>query len=342
MKILKILCALLLLGACSNSNSALSFKYKKPVKEGIAAQVGDVTISHEEVNSGIESEIFELEQKIFDTRMNKIKSLLIEKYMNQDPKKKGLSEEEYINQVVAKGLEVKDIEVENFIVEKQIPKAQVNDDIKTRIKDYILNEKKRAALDQWLAKKNGGKDVEVYIEKPRRPSFDVKVGNSPTVGGENAKVTIVEFSDFQCPYCSRAAETVNQLKKHYGNKIKIAFRQFPLPFHKDAKGASNAALCADKQKKGNFWKLHDAFFQNQAKLKDSDILETAKKLGINTEQLKTCMDNKEFYAQIDEDMEHGKDIGVKSTPTFFVNGMLLQGAQPFEVFQEIIDAELAN
>lgn len=338
--ILAGLIAAAFLFSCDNGTSKPNYKFMKAPKEGIAAKVGDMEISNQELQKGIESDLFELEQKIFDTKMNRLKALILEKLMANDPNKKGLSNDEYMEKYIAKGAKVTDKDINKFVEEKNIPKQQVNEQIKERIRGYLLAEKKREAVDSWIAKKTKSSGVEIYLEKPRRPTFDVEVGNSPSTGANDAKVTIVEFSDFQCPYCSKAAETVNKIKKEYGSKVRVVFKQFPLPFHSQAKQAANAALCAWEQKPELFWKMHDKLFADQSKLSKEDLTNTAKTLGVKEKEFTACLSSNKHLPMINADIQQGKDLGVKSTPTFFVNGQLLQGAQPFEAFQEIINDEL--
>jgi len=328
--------------SCDNGTSQPSFKFKKAPKEGLAAKVGEVEITNEELTSGIESELYELEQKIFDTKMNRLKSLIIEKLMAKDPNKKNLSNDEYMEKYIAKGAKVTDSDINAFVKEKKIPKEQVNAQIKERIRGYLMAEKKKEAVDAWLAKKTGKEGIEVFINKPRRPSFDVKIGKAPFMGNKDAKVTIVEFSDFQCPYCSKAADTVGQIKKKYGSEVKVVFKQYPLPFHNQAKQAASAALCAWEQKPSYFWEMHDRMFADQTKLSKEELANTAKKIGVNEKEFNDCFTSNKFMSMINSDMEQGKDLGVKSTPTFFINGKLIQGAQPLEVFEEIIEEELAQ
>ena len=339
--ILAALLAAAFLFSCDNGTSQPSYKYMKAPKEGVAAKIGDIEITNAEVTQGIESDLFELEQKIFETKMNKLKALIIEKLMMQDPNKKGLTNDEYMDKYIAKSVNVSEADINAFVKEKNIPKEQVNPQIKERIRGYLLAEKKQAAVESWLAKKTKGTGIEVYLNKPRRPSFNVEIGNAPSTGAEDAAVTIVEFSDFQCPYCSKAAETVNRIKKDYGKKVRVVFKQFPLPFHNQAKQAANAALCAWEQKPEYFWKMHDKMFADQSKLNKEDLAATAKSIGVEEKAYTTCMDSNKHMAMINADMEQGKNLGVKSTPTFFVNGQLLQGAQPYEVFKELIDEELS-
>ena len=233
-----------------------------------------------------------------------------------------------------------DGEINAFIKEKNIPKEQVNPQIKERIKQYLSIEKKKEALENWLAEQTKKTEINIFFQQPRRPTFDVKVGDAPFFGDKNAKVEVVEFSDFQCPFCSKASAILKDLKKKYGNKIKIAFKQYPLPFHSQAKMAAVAALCANDQDMKFFWKMHDAMFADQSKLSVDNLKETAKKIGVDSAKFNACLDEKKFLSKVESDIKEGEAVGVKSTPTFFVNGQLITGAQPIEVFSEIIDSEL--
>lgn len=325
--------------SCTKGTTKPTYKFLKAPKEGLAAKVGDIEISHAELNKGIENELYELENKIFETKMGRIKSIVMEKLMKADPNKKGLTNDEYMDKFIAKGVKVSSSEINAFVKEKKIPKEQLNPQIKQRIEDYLLNEKKRQVVEEWLASKTKKSGIEVYVEKPRRPTFNVEVGNAPQTNPK-AKVTIVEFSDFQCPYCSRAAETINQIKKKYGSKVNVVFKQYPLPFHSQAKMAANAALCAHEQKPKAFWMMHDKMFADQSALGNDGLIKTAKAIGLREGDFKKCLESKKFFPQIEKDIEQGKNLNVKSTPTFFVNGQLVTGAQPIEVFSELIDQEL--
>ena len=153
---------------------------------------------------------------------------------------------------------------------------------------------------------------------------------------------VVEFSDFQCPFCAKAAQTVKQLKEKYGDKIKVVFKQFPLSFHSQAKKAAVASLCAYEQGSNSFWKLHDEFFSNQANLAPAKIKEAAKKLGFDSKKFDDCLDNNKFIAQVEKDILQGRELGVKGTPTFFVNGMIFLDGHDIDKFSEFIDQELVK
>lgn len=179
--------------------------------------------------------------------------------------------------------------------------------------------------------------VKVTLPAPALPRIDV-AATGPARGPADAKVTIVEFSDFQCPFCSRGAATVDEVVKAYGDRVRLVFRHFPLPSHAQAGKAAEASLCADDQ--GRFWAFHDELFANQQALEPADLERYARELGLDADRFSNCLASGEKAPQVAADLEAGKAAGVNSTPSFFVNGRPLQGAVPLQAFKDAIDAEL--
>lgn len=164
--------------------------------------------------------------------------------------------------------------------------------------------------------------------------------DAPALGPENAKVVIVEFSDFQCPYCSRAAEVIHKVREKYPDKVRLVFRQFPLSSHENAKPAAEASLAAHAQ--GKFWEYHDKLFANQRQL-DSASLETyAKDTGIDVAKFKAAMENKEFSDEVQADMKMGEDVAVQGTPTMFLNGERVPNPTDFAAVSLMIDKVLGS
>ncbi|MBY0516798.1 MAG: DsbA family protein [Bacteriovoracaceae bacterium] len=341
-KFILLLASLFIFASCSESISKPNFQFRSGGKAGVAAKFGDVEISDAELMDGIESEVYEAEQKLFDVKYNKLRSVVMQKLMDKDPNKKNLSNDEYLEKYIAKGVSVSEGDIDAFIKKQQIPAEHLNPRVREKIKGYLEMEKRKEAMDKWLAQQTAKTPVEVYLSKPRRPSFDVKLGDAPVTGGKSAKVTIVEFSDFQCPFCSKGAEVIHELKKKYGDKIQVAFKNFPLPFHNQAEGAAVAALCAKEQSTELFWKMHDSMFAAQDKLDVDSLKALAKKIGAKSDSFDKCLTENKYLSKVKSDIEEGKALKVKSTPTFFINGQLINGAQPLEVFSEIIDDELSK
>ncbi|MEW5896892.1 MAG: thioredoxin domain-containing protein [Nanoarchaeota archaeon] len=174
------------------------------------------------------------------------------------------------------------------------------------------------------------------------PIVEVAEGNGAVLGSSDAPVTILEFSDFQCPFCKRGYETMKQVEGAYiiSGKVRLVFRNFPLSFHEEAKPAALAAACAKEQ--GEFWKYHDKLFENQDVLGADNYKKWAKELGLDTEKFNNCLESKKYEDEIEADIADGQSYGITGTPAFFVNGRLISGAQPYEVFVDEIEAVLAG
>jgi protein-disulfide isomerase len=191
---------------------------------------------------------------------------------------------------------------------------------------------RRAAFMRELRTKYS---VKVLLEPYRAP---VMVDEAPIRGNVNAPVTVLEFSDFQCPYCIRARPTVARVREAYGDKVRWAFRHFPLDFHNMAQKAGEAAACAGDQ--GKFWEMHDRLWQASGKLEVPELKKIAAAIPLDTALFDKCLDSGERAELVSHDLGSGAGWGVSGTPAFFVNGRPLVGAQPFEAFQQVIDDEL--
>jgi protein-disulfide isomerase len=172
--------------------------------------------------------------------------------------------------------------------------------------------------------------------------FEVQAGNSPSRGPKNAPVTIVEWSDFQCPFCGRVEPTLKQVMDQYPGKVRIVWKNQPLPFHPNAMPAAEAAMAAYEQGNDKFWAFHDKFFENQNSLSPAFYETTAKDAGLDVSKWKSSVDAHRAQATIQAEMAAGSALGANGTPTFFINGHKLVGAMPFDSFKQVIDAELAK
>jgi protein-disulfide isomerase len=166
----------------------------------------------------------------------------------------------------------------------------------------------------------------------------ISAADAPSFGPADAKVTIVEFSDFQCPFCTRAATATSEIKKKFGDKVRVVFRQFPLGFHQDAHLASQAALAAHEQ--GKFWEYHDLLFKNQSALKREDLEKYAAELKLDLSKFKSALDTGKYKQTVDDDMKLGGEVTVQGTPTMFLNGKRVANATAFEAIESEINAAL--
>jgi protein-disulfide isomerase len=207
-----------------------------------------------------------------------------------------------------------------------------------RIEPGLRQQRLRERNAAFVESLRGKADVKVMLTPPR---LTVEAGNNPARGPADAPVTIIEFSDFQCPYCSRAVATIKKLEDTYPGKIRVVYRDFPLTsIHPQAAKAAEAAACANEQ--GKFWAMHDSLFGQQDKLQDADLKQRAVDLGLDAAAFDTCLDSGKETAEWQKDQSEGERYGVSSTPAFFVNGRMIVGAQPYEAFARVVDEELAR
>jgi len=170
--------------------------------------------------------------------------------------------------------------------------------------------------------------------------YRVPVGDSPMKGPADALVTIVQFSDFQCPFCSRVEPTMTQIVQRYGRDVRIVWKNNPLPFHENAGPA--AELAAEAAAQGKFWQLHAKLFENQQALTRADLERYAQEVGLNMARVRAALDNHTHQAAIQADQNLARQLGASGTPSFFINGRNLRGAQPLDAFTHVIDEEIAK
>ncbi len=250
-----------LIAACSGSASAkLNLLFKDGPGNGVAGKVAGKDITEQELTSDVQFEIYDLEKKIFDIKKGALKKVLEQRLIGEEAAKAKLSTEEYIKKNVIKSEpKISDADIKKFAKDRGVPEANLNDQIKERVKQILGEQKKDELVEAYLAKLTKSNPVEVYFKKPTL-NLKIDAAGSPWFGGEKSKVVVYEFSDFECPFCSRGATAVAALKKKYGSKIKIVFKHLPLPMHPNARPAAELYLCIADQSQDKFWKFHDVVF----------------------------------------------------------------------------------
>lgn len=306
----------------------------------VAAYVGGEAISMQELDAKIMKTNMKLAQSIYDARRAVVDEIVMEKLLSAEAGTKGIPVADLVKQKIAERLQpVTDADVETFFNGNQNrmggrPLEQVSGQIKTYLETQRETEAKTALLTELKSKS----EVRIVLAVPRA---EVEVAaNDPSKGAADAKVTIVEFSEFQCPFCSRVGPTIKQIEEAYGDKVRIVFRDFTLPMHARAIPAAEAANCANEQ--GKFWEYHDKLFANQQALSDEDFKKHATELGLDVAAFEACYSSGKYREDVQKDAAEGAKLGVTGTPAFFINGRFLSGAQPFEAFKAIIDDEISR
>ena len=196
-------------------------------------------------------------------------------------------------------------------------------------------------LNEIQPSQQGAQPSQPSRQQPSGARVDVSADDDPVKGSESAPVTIIEFSEYQCPYCKRFFDqTLSLIEDNYieTGKVKYVFRDFPLSFHEYAQKAAEASECADEQDK--FWEYHDKLFENQNALSVENLKQYARDLGLDTTRFDSCLDSGAMASEVQKDLDDGSEYGVSGTPGFFINGIKVVGAQPYSAFEEIIEQEL--
>jgi protein-disulfide isomerase len=280
-----------------------------------------------------------LAQALFEARRTALDEIIGNELISREAKARGVDRETLTrNEIDAKVAAPTEAEVAAWY---QANPSRVQgaplDKVTGPIKTFLLQERTRAARQQYLDGLKARTAVAIMLEPPRLKVADA---GRPSRGPARAPVEIIEFSDFQCPFCLRAHPTVAQVLTTYGDRVRVVYRHYPLPNHPNAWPAAEAAACAGEQ--GKFWEFHDRLFDNQSKLSVADLKQHAAALALDTAKFDACVDTHEYKSDVDADVSAGEEAGVSGTPAFFINGRQLDGAQPFEAFKHVIDEELAG
>jgi protein-disulfide isomerase len=307
--------------------------------QDVMAIVDGVEISAEELEEAAKGQLQKIEAQIYQVKKRTLDGMIEEMLIEKAAKEKGLSPEAYIAENVdGKVTPPTDEEIQAFYDAQKGRIRAPLEQMKDRISAHLLQTKKAAKRREMIALLKKNSDVKVMLEAPRTEvSLD---GVAYTSGDKEAKVVMVEFSDYECPYSKRVQPTVQRVLEEYKGKIQYAFFDYPLGFHKKAQKAHEAARCAGEQ--GKYAEYSAKLFENQQKLGVEDLKQHAKDIGLEAEAFDTCLDTGKTAERVKQSFQKGSGVGVTGTPAFFINGIMISGAQPYEKFQEVLETELAR
>lgn len=304
------------------------------------ATLNNQPITEDEVMQKANKRMMKILSETYEIKRQVIDEIIDDRLLEAEAKKQGSSKEAMIDKARRAALDPSEAEIKAIydMQKERVFKGKEFETVKDDIKKQLKNQKERTAVMDFLDGLRKTAAVKVNLE---RPSVAITVDDDPTQGPATAPITLIEFSEFQCPFCKRARPTIKKVLDTYGDKIRYAFRDFPLSFHKNARGASIAANCAHEQ--GKYWEYNAKLFENQEKIGDDLYKQLAKDLALDIAKFDTCTaDTAKHDKEIEHDQEEGSEVGVTGTPAYFINGHFLSGAQPFAAFKEIIDEELAK
>ncbi len=307
--------------------------------ETVLARVNDKEITQKQVDDSIAAQIYPLQQQLYAIRKAALENLVTRTILESEAASRGVSVEELRKQLTQGEIKVTAAQVEEAYKQNASFFASMSpDEARERLRLDLENQARmknyRAGLEALRKKWT----VSINFSPPVFVS-ELDDGVSPTKGSPNPRVTILEFSDFECPFCRQVQSTLKQVVERYGRDVRLVFKNLPLEGHRNSFPAARAAYCAAEQDR--FWEFHDALFSAQDL--SPPLLELiASNLGLAPERFKTCLSSEQSRAAIIKDLEAAKLFRIDGTPSFIVNGKLIKGALSFADFQKIIEQELSG
>jgi protein-disulfide isomerase len=334
---LTILWALMLLMALGLLAAAPAPTASEPL-----AEVDGEAIAAEEVEKALAAPLSKLEEQIYNLKRQKLEALIAERLLAREAAKRGITVQALLDAEVTTTVAlVTEQEIETFY---QANKARLKGEeaiLREQIRAHLQNQKLAARREAFIQSLRSQAKVAVHLKAAPIFRAEVSVDGAPFKGSAMAPVTIVEFTDFHCPFCKRVLPTLGQLDSQYGDNVRLVFRDFPIDnLHPGARKAHEAARCAHEQ--GKFWAYHDALFANAPEASPEQLKTYAKEVGLDVPAFEQCFNSGTYQAAVQRDVEEGTGVGVTGTPAFFINGRLISGAQPLERFVRVIEEELAR
>ncbi len=304
----------------------------------VAATVAGTPIGLAEVDELVRPQLMELRAREHQLRTQALDALVTRTLIEKEAMARGTTAEALDQAEVIARVKVGDAEIQSVYAANKARLGNKSEaEALAQVRSALLEQRQTERRNAFARELRTRYAVKVLLEPHRVP---VELAGAPVRGNPKAPVTIVEFSDFQCPFCVRARPTIARVREVYGDKVRFAFRHYPLDFHPLAQKAGEAAACAGEQDR--FWQMHDRLWENPQKLGVPDLKAQAQALGLEALAFSACLDSGRHASVVERDFAAGQAYGVSGTPAFFVNGRPLIGAQPFEAFQAVIDDELAR
>jgi protein-disulfide isomerase len=310
---------------------------RQRTRQAVAVVAGQ-TIYEDDLLSLIQGQLRQLRNQEYELKSAALENLVNQKLQEAEAKKKGISIDKLMEQEVdAKVAEPSESELRAAYQGQKNTQNQSFAEVKAQLQQALKQEKIQEARQEYLNHLREQAEVSILLRPPR-----VAVTYDPPRlrGSPSAPVIIVEFADFQCPFCRQVEPTLKSLLAKYQGRLSFAYRDFPLAdIHPQAESAAEACRCAGEQ--GKLWEYHDLLFADAPKLNRDGLLDRARVLKLDEKQFSACLSSGKYAAKIEEDRQRGINAGVNGTPGFFINGRFLSGAQPEAVFDRMIQAELA-
>jgi len=307
----------------------------------VVAVVNGKNITESDVDDSITAQLHPLKEQIYALRKAALENLVTRRILEDAARKKGISIDELKRQLIVGRVHVPPGKIEQEYAEHEAVFGMMSpDEAKERLRLDFENQERMALYRNALADLRKNASIDLRLEEPRLSAMSVDASTAPSTGSKDTgAITIIEFADFQCPYCRESQKTLKEVMRAYGARARLVFKHLPLDMHAEAFASARAAFCAGEQ--GLFWQYQDALF-SCPDLSAESLNKIASDLGLKQPQFQTCLNSEAARAVVMRDVQEAKRLGINSTPTFIINRKLVRGAIGFDDFKAIIERELST
>ncbi len=302
----------------------------------VVAEIGSQKITLGQVRQKEPARVLAGENAYYEAERDAIAQVLDQELLTNEARRENLTVDELYKREVKSRVKIP-TEAELKFFYSALDVHQPFDALRQQILDRILQNQEKKLLADYVVSLRAKENAQILLQPPK---FDIVLGNAPISGSKDAPVTIVEFADFECPYCRQTEPNIQKVRAQYSDKVRIVYKNFPLPMHSHAQKAAEAGLCAAEQ--GKFWPYHDKLMaQTPPQLEVPQLKALAASLQLDTARFDQCLDSGKEAANVSTDAEQGKSLGVTGTPSFFINGHFVSGALQYDTLRDLVEQQLA-
>jgi len=339
MSIRRIIIVLLAVGLGVAATLCRAQTKPQPGAERPIAIVAAQAIYEQDLSAAIGPNLLDLRKQEYKLKSDALNQVVRKKLVEVEARKKGISSDELMRQEVdSKIPEPSDDEAKGYYLAVKNQTTLPFEQIKSQVKQLLRGAEVEQAREKYADSLRDKTEVAIFLHPPM---VQVAYDSARLKGNPDASITIVEFADFQCPFCSQVQPILNEVLATYKDKVKLAYQDFPLSqIHQHAEAAAGASRCALAQ--GKYWQMHDAMFADQSKLDEAALVKTAESLGMDQKSFESCLQSGKYKQAVEQDVQAGSRAGVNATPTFIINGEFLSGIKSVTDLTAVIDRQLST
>ena len=306
--------------------------------DAVVAQVGDKKITLNDLEKSQPAQMLTARYRTYMAEHDALSKAIDDAILENEAKKEGVTVDQLIDKHV-KGKFKEPSDEALRVYYDALNTDQPYDVVRPQMVDNLRQLREKKAREEYMKSLREKNKAVIFLEPPL--VAEANVGNAPVTGPADAPVTIIEYADYECPYCQKAEPSLKKIREQYSGKVRFAYKSFPLPSHPHAQKAAEAALCAGQQ--GKYWDFHERVYEKNGKGLDvSELKELARSLGVNGDQFDKCLDSSAEAANVKQSLDEGLKLGVTGTPSFFINGHFISGSLPYDQLNDLVQLQLTK